>query len=93
LSTWEGVARRGVSGAGADTAGAGRAAGDAGEVATAGVDDDGEVEKFGVVGVASCRRRQIPEKDFSSTATRDENRMNSVPCQGSLSLMIVSTMH
>jgi hypothetical protein len=90
LSTWESVARRGICGAGADIAGAGCAAGDAGEVATAGTDDDGESRKFGV-GVACCRRREIPEEDFASTATGDENGMHSVPCQGSLT--IVSTVH
>jgi len=87
LSTWESVARRGVRGAGADIAG------DAGEVATAGAEDDGEVGKIGV-GVASCRRGEIPEdaeEDFASTATRDENGMHSVPRQGSLT--IVSTVH
>jgi hypothetical protein len=87
LSTWESVARRGVCSAGANIAGAGHAAGDAGEVATAGADDDGEVGKSGV-GVASCGRGGIPEENFASTATRDENGMYSVLCQG-----IVSTMH
>ena len=78
LSTWGSVARRGVCGAGADTAGAGCAAGDTGEVATVGTDDDGESGKIGV-GVAYCRRGEIPEVDFASTATGDENGMHSVP--------------
>ena len=68
----ESVARRG--GCGAETAGADCAAGDAGEVATAGTDDDGEVGKIGV-DVAYCRRGEIPEEDFAPTATRDENGM------------------
>jgi len=95
FSTWESIARRAVRGAGADIAGARRAEGNAGEVATAGVDDDGEVGKIGA-GVASCLRGEIPEEaeeDFASTlaATRDENGMHGLPCQGSL--IIVSTMH
>ncbi len=90
FSTWESVARRGVCGAGADIVGAGCAAGDTGETATAGTDDDGETGKIGL-GVAYCRRGEIPEEDFASTATRDENGMHSVPRQGSLT--IVSTVH
>ena len=40
------ASREGVCGAGADIVGASRAAGDVGEVATAGADDDGEVGKI-----------------------------------------------
>ncbi len=71
----------GICGAGVDSTGVGRAACDAGEVATAGVDDDGGVVKIG--GVAYCRRGEIPEEDFSSRATRDENGMDSlvIKCQ------------
>jgi hypothetical protein len=46
-----------------------------------GVDNDGEVGKIGV-GVASCRRGETPEEDFSSRPTRDENGMQcTVPGQ------------
>ena len=74
----------GIYGAGVDSMGAGRAAGDAGEVVTAGVDDDGGVVKIG--GVAYCGRGEIPEEDFSSVATRDENGMDSlvIKCQQSI---------
>ena len=50
-------------------------------MATAGVDNDGEVVKIG--GVAYCGRGEIPEEDFSSIATRDENGMDSlmIKCQ------------
>ena len=93
MSTWESVARRGVCGARADIGGAGRAAGDAGKVATTVADEDEEVRKIGV-GVASCGRGEIleeAEEDFASTTIGEENGMHSVPCHGSL--MIVSTLH
>ena len=48
----------GIYGASVDSMGAGHVAGDAGEVVTAGVDDDGGVVKIG--GVAYCRRGEIP---------------------------------
>ena len=47
--------------------------------------------KFGV-GVAPCRRGEIPEEDFSSRATRDENGMHSVLCQDSL-IVTAKTFH
>jgi hypothetical protein len=66
LSTWESAARRGACGAGADIGGAGRAAGDAGEVTTAGADHE-EVGKIGV-GVASCGRGEILEGEVVAAA-------------------------
>jgi hypothetical protein len=80
----------GICGAGAHSMGTGRVAGDAGKVAMAGEDDDGEVGKIGV-GVAYCWRGD-PRRVFSSRATRDENGMHSVLCQDSL-MIKMSTMH